>query len=112
MNRHVPPPPPVQVANARPTDLQHLVRKHEELDDLIGAARSHAQPTTRLWAAMVAIEDRMRVTHPRAYTHWIAVWALRSPRGQHPIGAASPECSLCTRVRPTELKAVRQAVCS
>ena len=65
MNRHVPPSPPVRVAHVRPGDLQHLVRKHEQLEDLIGAARSHAQPTARLWAAMVAIEDRMRIAHPR-----------------------------------------------
>ena len=112
MNRHVPPSPPVRVAHVRPADLHHLVRKHEQLEDLIGAARSHAQPTARLWAAMVAIEDRMRLAHPRAYTHWIAVWALRAPRGQHPIGAASPECRFCTTVRPTAPNDLRQAVCS
>lgn len=110
MNRHVPPPQPVRVTHGRPADLQHLVRKHEQLEDLIAAAKSHAQPTARLWAAMVAIEDRMRDAYPRAYNHWIAVWALRTPRGSHPVGTASPECRLCTIQHPTAMKDLRQAV--
>jgi len=112
MNRHVPTPPPDGTARVRPADLQHLVCKHEQVEELLGAARSHAQPTARLWAAMVSIEDRMRVAHPRAYTHWIATWAVRTPRGQHPIGATRPDCSLCTTHQPTAPTNLRQAVCS
>lgn len=110
MNRHVPTAHPGRASRVRPPELQRLVRKHEELEALISAARSHGQPTARLWSAMVCVEDRMRLTFPRAYAHWIAVWAVQRPRGLHPIGGSSPACSLCAGTRLPALPALRQAV--
>lgn len=110
MNRHVPPAHPRRAARVRPPELQRLVRKHEELEALISAARSHGQSTGRLWSAMVCVEDRMRLTFPRAYAHWIAVWAIQRPRGLHPPGGSSPACSLCAGTPPAPRTTHHQAV--
>lgn len=110
MNRHVPAAHPGRASRVRPPELQRLVRKHEELEALISAARSHGRPTGRLWSAMVCVEDRMRLAFPRAYAHWIAVWAVQRPQGLHPLGSSSPACSLCAGTRPTPRTADRQAV--
>lgn len=75
--------------------LERMVQRHEELERMIAARRSHGLATGELWSAMVAIESRLADDHPRAHSFWIAEWALRRPVAQHRPGQHHPHCPIC-----------------
>ena len=81
--------------HVRPKELHHLVRRHEDVEARIAAAASHGIEATELWLVLSAIEFKMAHAYPRAFAHWIAVWAIRQPQATHAPGQDSPECALC-----------------
>ena len=94
MSTLAPPSPTTQPHRARLTKAQRIARKHDELETLIYARRSHGLPAADLWLAMTQLEDRLRTESPRSYSHWLAIWLLRRPVGAHPRGGYAASCPL------------------
>ena len=99
MSTLAPPQRTTQPHRARLTKVQRLARKHDELETLIGAYRSHGRPTADLWLAMIQLEDRLQIESPRSYIYWLSIWLVRRPVGAHPRGGYSDSCPLCRPAR-------------
>lgn len=77
------------------TQLRRLLRRRDDLADLIAARRSHGLPLAEEWVALVRLEDHLRETYPRAYTIHLPAWLQRRAPGAHPVGGHHPACPLC-----------------
>ena len=84
-----------QVADSGRIKLQRLVRRHDQLEAVIAARRSHGLPTQDHWAALVALEDQLAADHPRALSRLQATWVTREPAGAHALGNHNDECQIC-----------------
>ena len=75
--------------------VERLTRRHEQLDNVITARRSHGLPTGDQWAALVALEEQLAADHPRALARLQAIWVTRQPVGAHALGNHHDECQIC-----------------
>lgn len=83
------------LANVRPANLRRLLRRHEDLERLMSARRSHGLPAHEHWFALVALEDRLMADYPRAAVSWQRVWDTRQLNGAHSPGRSHPRCPIC-----------------
>lgn len=72
---------PVSTRARRPASdaISRLVVTHERLEATIAARRARGLPVEDLWTTMVGVEDALRDISPRSHSHWLAVWATRTP---------------------------------